>query len=215
MKKTKIICSIGPACSRVEVLEKMALNGMDCVRINLSHSDEEGCLKIIDLVREVRRRTGMPIAIMYDTKGPEFRTGEFEFDGIEVKTGEIVRIVKNIVLGNKDGFSVNHPEAIDYMNIGDHVLVDNALLDLEVIEKGSDYVLLRALNDGEIKSHKTLNVPGVDLKLPFISDQDYKDIVFVAQHSCDYLALSFVLVGMRESFLRLRVKWVLIIFNLL
>ena len=192
MKKTKIICSIGPVSNNVEVMEQLALNGMNCARINLSHATEESILNTIEVVRETRRRTGLPIAIMYDTKGPEFRTMNFEFDGVDIKTNDTIKMVKGNVLGNYQEFSVNHPEAIDYINVGDHVLVDNALLDLLVIEKGPDYVLLQALNDGSIKSHKTLNVPGINLNLQFISDIDRKDITFAAQHSCDYLALSFV-----------------------
>ena len=192
MKKTKIICSIGPVSNNVEVMEQLALNGMNCARINLSHATEESILNTIEVVRETRRRTGLPIAIMYDTKGPEFRTMNFEFDGVDIKTNDTIKMVKGNVLGNYQEFSVNHPEAIDYINVGDHVLVDNALLDLFVIEKGPDYVLLQALNDGSIKSHKTLNVPGINLNLKFISDIDRKDITFAAQHSCDYLALSFV-----------------------
>ena len=129
---------------------------------------------------------------MYDTKGPEFRTGEFENGGIIIKAGEIIKLGKDNILGSKDYFSVNHPEAIDHIKVGSHVLVDNALLDLEVIEKKDNYIILRALNDGEIKNRKTLNVPGVNLNLPFISEIDRKDIEFAAKHSCDYLALSFV-----------------------
>ncbi len=192
MKKTKIICSIGPVSNNVEVMEQLALNGMNCARINLSHATEDSILNTIEVVRETRKRTGLPIAIMYDTKGPEFRTMNFEFDGVDIKTNDTIKMVKGNVLGNYKEFSVNHPEAIDHINVGNHVLVDNALLDLLVIEKGPDYVLLQALNDGSIKSHKTLNVPGINLNLKFISDIDRHDITFAAQHSCDYLALSFV-----------------------
>lgn len=192
MKKTKIICSMGPASSKEKVLEEMVFNGMDCARINLSHSTEDDMLKTIDLIRTVRKSTGFPIAIMYDTKGPEFRTLNFQNGGITIKINDIIKMQKKKCLGNKDKFSVNHPEAIDKLKVGDHVLVDNALLDLEVIKKGSGYVELKALNNGEIKNHKTINVPGVNLNLPFISDIDKKDIEFAATHSCDYLALSFV-----------------------
>lgn len=192
MKKTKIICSIGPASENVEVMEQLVLKGMNCARINMSHGTYEQALKIIDTVREVRKRTKMPVAIMYDTKGPEFRTLEFENEGITIKTDETIKMVKNKVVGNKEQFSVNHPEAINYIDVGSHVLVDNALLDLIVIEKNNDYLLLKALNDGEIKNHKTINVPGIDLNLDFISDIDRRDIEFAARHSCDYLALSFV-----------------------
>ena len=193
MKKTKIICSVGPACNNVEVMEQLVRKGMNCARINLSHAKQEDIKETIEVVRKVRRKTGVPVAIMYDTKGPEFITLDFEKEeGVHLETGQKIKIVKNQVLGNKGQFSVNHPEALDLIEVGNHVLVDNALLDLEVIEKGKDYVKVVALNDGDIKSHKTLNVPGVDLKLKFISDQDREDITFAAKHSCDYLALSFV-----------------------
>ena len=192
MKKTKIICSIGPASNNVEVMSKMAQNGMNCVRINLSHSTHESALTVIENVRKVRSLTSLPIAVMYDTKGPEFRTLEFVNGGVELKTGEMIKMTKEISLGNQFQFSVNHPEVIDKINIKDHVLIDNALLDLEVIEKNDNFVLLKALNNGYIKNHKSINVPGVELNIPFISETDYKDISFAATHSCDYLALSFV-----------------------
>ena len=202
MKKTKIICSIGPVSDNVSVMTELVQNGMNCARINLSHAKEEGILKTIEVVREVRRKTGLPIAIMYDTKGPEFRTLEFENDGIKIKSGQLIKMVKSQVLGNKGQFSVNHPEAIDFIHVGDHVLVDNALLDLEVVEKGEDFVKLKALNDGDIRNHKTLNVPGVNLNLKFVSDIDRHDIEFAAKHSCDYLALSFV--NTKEDVLEVR-----------
>lgn len=192
MKKTKIICSIGPASDNPEVMARMVSNGMNCARINLSHATEESALKIISTVRVVRKLTGMPVAIMYDTKGPEFRTLEFENGGIKIQSGEMIKMVKEKVIGNNFQFSVNHPDAIDKINIGNHVLIDNALLELEVIDKNNNYVLLKAINSGEIKNHKTINVPGVDLNLPFISETNHNDIVFAATHSCDYLALSFV-----------------------
>ena len=192
MKKTKIICSIGPVSNNVEVMEEMVRNGMDCARINLSHASQDSIKEVIDVVRKVRRKTGLPIAIMYDTKGPEFRTLEMDKGSAKIKKGKTVKIVKNKILGNKGQFSVNHPEAIDFLEVGHHVLVDNALLDLLVVEKGKDYAVCQALNDGEIGSHKSLNVPGVNLNLKFVSDIDRKDIEFAATHSCDYLALSFV-----------------------
>ena len=192
MKKTKIICSVGPACNNVEIMENMVYNGMSCARINLSHATEEEILNVIEVVRGVRNKTGLPVAIMYDTKGPEFRTGKFRGEGIKVKTGDIIKMVKQEVIGTKEHFCVNHSEALEFIQKGDHVLIDNALLDLEVIDKHKTYLTLKAINDGEIKTHKTINVPGVDLNLEFISDVDKKDIEFAATHSCDYLALSFV-----------------------
>ena len=192
MKKTKVICTIGPASNSVEVMGKMVESGMNCARINLSHADEEGILNTIRVVREVRKSCNLPVAIMYDTKGPEFRTLKFKDGGVTLKKGDTIKMSKSCVQGNEEEFGVNHSDAIDFIKVGDKVLIDNALLELEVIEKENDFVMLEALGDGKIQNHKTINVPGVNLKLDFMSDEDKKDITFAAQHSCDYLALSFV-----------------------
>lgn len=192
MKKTKIICSIGPSSDSQEVMSEMVSKGMDCARINLSHATPESMIKTVEVVKKVRETCNVPIAIMYDTKGPEFRTLEFENEGVIIKKDDTIKMSKTCKTGNKKEFAVNHPEAIDLINIGDKVLIDNALLELEVTDKDDDSVTLKALGDGEIKNHKTINVPGVDLKLDFISKTDEKDITFAAEHECDYLALSFV-----------------------
>ena len=192
MKKTKIICSIGPASDSVEIMSEMVNEGMDCARINLSHTTPEDILKTIDTVRKVREVCRVPVAIMYDTKGPEFRTLKFEDKGVSLQKGDTIKMSKNCLLGNEKEFGVNHREAIDLIELGDKVLIDNALLELEVIDKKSDHVVLKALGKGKIGNNKTINVPGVDLKLDFISETDKKDITFAAKHSCDYLALSFV-----------------------
>lgn len=192
MKKTKVICSIGPASDSVEVMSEMVKNGMDCARINLSHATQESILKTIDVIRQVRKQCNVPVAIMYDTKGPEFRTLDFRLGGVTLHEGDTIKMSKSCIRGNKRKFGVNHSEAIDLMDVGDKVLIDNALLELEVIDKKNDYVELKALGDGKIQNHKTINVPGVDLNLDFMSETDKNDITFAAKHSCDYLALSFV-----------------------
>lgn len=192
MKKTKVICTIGPASDSVEVMGKMVNAGMNCARINLSHATEDEILKTINVVREVRKASNLPVAIMYDTKGPEFRTLRFKDGGVTLKKGDTIKMSKSCIQGNENEFGVNHSDAIDFIKVGDKVLIDNALLELEVIGKEDDYVLLKALGEGKIQNHKTINVPGVNLKLNFMSDMDKQDITFAAQHSCDYLALSFV-----------------------
>ena len=192
VKKTKVICTIGPASDSAEVMEKMVNEGMNCARINLSHATEDGILKTIDNIREVRKATNLPVALLYDTKGPEFRTLKFENGGVSLKRGDTIKMSKTCNKGSELEFGVNHSDAIDFIEVGDKVLIDNALLELEVIRKENDHVLLKALGDGKIQDHKTINVPGVNLKLDFMSDDDRKDITFAATHSCDYLALSFV-----------------------
>ena len=192
MKKTKIICSIGPASNSFEVMSEMVNNGMDCARINLSHATREDIVKTIDVVRRVRKACGVPVAIMFDTKGPEFRTLKFKDGGVTLQKGDTIKMSKSCIIGNEEEFGVNHAEAIDFVEIGNKVLIDNALLELEVIDKTDDFLVLKALGNGKIQNNKTINVPGVDLNLEFISDIDEEDISFAAQHSCDYLALSFV-----------------------
>ncbi len=192
MKKTKVICTIGPASDSVEVMGKMVNVGMNCARINLSHATEDEILKTIDVVREVRKISNLPVAIMYDTKGPEFRTLKFKDGGVTLKQGDTIKMSKSCIQGNENEFGVNHSDAIDFINVGDKVLIDNALFELEVVEKENDFVQLKALGDGKIENHKSINVPGVNLGLDFMSDMDRNDINFAARHSCDYLALSFV-----------------------
>ncbi|WP_410319866.1 pyruvate kinase [Methanobrevibacter sp.] len=192
MKKTKVICTIGPASDSVEVMGKMVNVGMNCARINLSHATEDEILKTIDVVRKVRKISNLPVAIMYDTKGPEFRTLKFKDGGVTLKQGDTIKMSKSCIHGNENEFGVNHSDAIDFINVGDKVLIDNALFELEVVEKENDFVQLKALGDGKIENHKSINVPGVNLGLDFMSDMDRNDINFAARHSCDYLALSFV-----------------------
>ena len=192
MKKTKIICSIGPASDSVEVMSEMVNKGMDCARINLSHASHEDILKTIEVIREVRKINNVPIAIMYDTKGPEFRTLKFDDGGVTLKKGDTIKMSKDCLIGNGEKFGVNHSNAIDFIKKGNKVLIDNALLELLVTDKKDGYVNLEALNNGKIENNKTINIPGVHLKLDFMSDVDKDDITFAVQHACDYLALSFV-----------------------
>ncbi len=119
MKKTKIICTIGPASDSVETMEEMVNKGMDCARINLSHATEENRLKIVSAVQKVRIACDVPVAIMYDTKGPEFRSLTFEDGGITLQKDDTIKMSKNCSIGNKDEFGVNHSNAIDFIEIGE------------------------------------------------------------------------------------------------
>ena len=192
MKKTKIICSIGPSSVNPDIMEEMVKNGMNVARINFSHATHEERENVVNSVKEVRRRTGENIAILYDTKGPEFRNGELENGEIELISGKTISIVKENVLGNSERFSVNHPEAIDSLNVGNTILLENGLMSMEVIEKNSDSVLCKIINGGILGNRKSLSVPGVYLNIPFISEIDYEDITYACNHDADYIALSFV-----------------------
>ena len=192
MKKTKIICSIGPSSVNPDIMEEMVKNGMNVARINFSHATHEERENVVNSVKEVRRRTGENIAILYDTKGPEFRNGELENGEIELISGNTISIVKENVLGNSERFSINHPEAIDSLNVGNIILLENGLMSMEVIEKNNDNVLCKIINGGILGNRKSLSVPGVYLNIPFISEIDYEDITYACNHDADYIALSFV-----------------------
>ena len=192
MKKTKIVCSIGPASSSVDVMSKMVEAGMNVARINFSHATREENYNVINTIKEVRRLTGKPIAILYDTKGPDFRCSVMQDEGVNLIPGNIIRIVKDNVIGNNQRFSVNCPQAIDKINVGNIILLEDALMKLQVISKEIDGITCVVVDGGVLYSKKGINVPGVKLDLPFISSQDIEDIIFACENDGDFLALSFV-----------------------
>lgn len=192
MKKTKIICSIGPATYDPDIMEQLVRQGMNVARINFSHATLEEKQTVMASVKEVRKRTGVPVAILYDTKGPEFRNGVLENGEITLVEGKTIRVVKENVVGNEERFTVNYPSAIDSLEVGSIILLENGLMKMEVISKESDGVTCKIINGGVLGNRKSLNVPGVKLDMPFISEQDREDIIYACEHEGDFLALSFV-----------------------
>lgn len=192
MKKTKIICSIGPATEDEEIITKMVKAGMNVARVNFSHASFKNREKIASLVRNVREKTGENIAIMWDTKGPEFRTGAFEKGFIFLEEGKEIKIVKEKVLGNSERFSVNHPEALDNINVKDAILLENDLMRLEVVKKDSEGLVCKVVAGGILGDNKSISVPVVNLNMPYIDSEDKKDIEWACKNGGEYLALSFV-----------------------
>ena len=192
MKKTKIICSIGPSSTPPEIMKQMVEVGMNVARINFSHATPEEKIAVVDSVHKVREMTGKNIAILYDTKGPEFRNGMLENDEIKLVEGKTIRLVKESVLGNEERISVNHPQAIDNLKVGSIVLLENGLMKIEVISVEEDGVTCKIINGGVLGNKKSLNAPGIKLDIPFISDIDREDIIYACEHEGDYIALSFV-----------------------
>ena len=192
MKKTKIIASIGPASNEVKVFKEMVKSGVNVARINFSHATIEERQKAVDTIVKVREELNENIAILYDTKGPEFRNGMLEEGSINLEEGKTIKIVKEEVLGNEERFSVNYPEVLDDLKEKDIILLENGLMKIEVIEKTNDYVNCKILSGGVLGNRKSLNVPNVKLNIPFISDVDYEDIVYACQNKADFIALSFV-----------------------
>lgn len=192
MKKTKIICSIGPSSCNVEVMSKMVKNGMNVARINFSHATDEEKRSVVETVKKVRELTEENIAILYDTKGPEFRNDDLENGEIKLVKGNEIKVVKEHILGNEEKFSVNYPSAIDSLKVGNIILLENGLMSIKVTEISEDGVTCVVQNGGTLGNKKSLNVPGVHLDMPFISEQDKNDILYAASHDGDFLALSFV-----------------------
>ena len=192
MKKTKIICSIGPSSCPVEIMTKMVDAGMNVARINFSHATDEEKKNVVASVHEVRKITGKHIGILYDTKGPEFRNGMLENDSINLVEGKTIRIVKENVLGNEERFSVNHPSAIESLQVGNSILLENGLMEVIVTSKEEDGVTCKILHGGVLGNKKSLSVPGVHLDIPFVSEADREDIIYACRHEADFIALSFV-----------------------
>ena len=155
IKKTKIICSIGPASTDPEVMSKMVEAGMNVARINFSHATIEERAAVVASVHKVREMTGKNVAILYDTKGPEFRSGMMENDEIKLEEGKTIRIVKEAVLGTSERFSVNHPQAIDNLEVGSIVLLENGLMKIEVISVEDDGVTCKIVNGGVLGNKKS------------------------------------------------------------
>lgn len=192
MKKTKIICSIGPSSCNPEIMTKMVMKGMDVARINFSHATLEERQNVVSAVKKVREITGRNVAILYDTKGPEFRNGLLENESITLVEGNNIRIVKETVLGNDKRFGVNHPGAIDSLSVGNVILLEDGLMKMEVISKEADGVTCKITAGGNLGNRKSISVPGVKLDIPFLNEQDYNDILYAINHDADFIALSFV-----------------------
>lgn len=192
MKKTKIICSIGPASCSYEVMREMVLSGMNVARINFSHATLEERRQVEETVAKVNEELGTNVAIIYDTKGPDFRTGVMAEGGIKLEEGHIIKIVKKDVLGTEEAFTVNYKSVLKDINIGDMVLLEDGLMKLEVIDKEKDDLVCKILAGGLLKSKKGINVPGVNLNIEFLSQEDVNDIIYACERDGDFLALSFV-----------------------
>lgn len=192
MKKTKIICSIGPASRKYEVMKSMVENGMNVARINFSHADLTEKKETVELVKKINKELKINVGILYDTKGPDFRTGIVENDGINLKEGKTIRIVKDDIVGTEEAITVNYKEALNNINIDDIILLEDGLMKLLVVDKDKKGLTCSIIVGGILGSRKGINVPGVDLDMPFISEQDKEDILYACHHDGDFIALSFV-----------------------
>ena len=192
MRKTKIICTIGPACSDEATLTQMCKAGMNVARLNFSHGTHEQYKQMIDTIKKVREKLDMPIAIMLDTKGPEYRIKTFENDKVVLSDGAQFVFTTDDIVGNEEIVSVNYKGLIDDLDVGDTILVNNGLVSFEVKELKGTQAVCQVITGGELSNRKSMSFPNKVLKQKFLSDHDKEDILFGIENDVDYIAASFV-----------------------
>lgn len=192
MRKTKIICTIGPACENAEILEKMCLNGMNVARLNFSHGTHEEHQSKIDLIKEVRVKLKMPVPIMLDTKGPEYRIKTFENKKISLADGDKFIFTTEDIVGNQEKVSVNYEKLTEELKIGDVIMVNNGLVKFKVDEIKEKDIHCTVISGGEVSDRKSMNFPNKVLTHDYLSEQDKEDLLFGIKNGIDFVAASFV-----------------------
>lgn len=192
MRKTKIICTIGPASNSEEMIRKLAEAGMNVARFNFSHGTHEQHKRDMDTIKKVRAELGMPIAIMLDTKGPEYRIGTFENGSVTLVEGAEFSFTALDVIGNDERVSVSYPKMIDELQIGDSILLCNGLVSLRVERKTDTELICRVVNGGVVSNRKSMSFPNKVLHQKYLSENDKKDLLFGIENEVDFIACSFV-----------------------
>ena len=191
MRKTKIICTLGPATEQAETVEQMIAEGADIFRLNMSHATHKWVREIVPRVREIARQRGRAVAILLDAQGPAIRTGEVD-SKLPLRVGDVLEFtVRGAKPKETNSVSVNYDAFIDDVSVGDKVLVDNGVIQLRVLGKGEDRVRCKVLTAGTLSSRRHINLPGVHVKLPPLTGKDLKDIALGAELAVDFVALSF------------------------
>lgn len=190
--RTKIICTMGPAVTSYEKILQLIDAGMNVARLNFSHGTQEEHLKTIETLKKARDEKKVPLAIMLDTKGPEIRLGMIKNDQFFVQAAQRLLLVKEDVLGDENKVRVSPPIVVDTLNVGMRVLIGDGYIIGHIVEKSKAGVVLEIENPGYIKSHKGVNVPGVDIALPAMTSQDVSDITFGCEQDIDVIAASFI-----------------------
>ena len=192
MKKTKIICTLGPAVDDPTVLENLILAGMDVARINFSHGNYKDQEPRIENFKKVREKTGKPVALLLDTKGPEIRIGKFETGKIVLNPGDIFTLVNEEILGNQEKVCITYKNLHNEVEVGTSILINDGLIKIEVMQiKGTD-IICKVIDGGELTNTKSINIPGMEINLPSPTDKDIEDIIFGIHAGFDYIAASFV-----------------------
>lgn len=192
MRKTKMICTLGPSVDNDETMRQMMLNGMNCVRCNFSHADHEEHKGRMDRVKRLRKELGLNIPILLDTKGPEIRLKTFENESVILETGQTFTLKAGDEQGTKDGIPVTYAELAKDVHVGSIILIDDGKIGLEVTAINGSDVVCKVTNGGKVSDRKSINVPNVSIKMPYLSEKDKGDIIFGISQGIDFIAASFV-----------------------
>ena len=191
-KKTKIVCTLGPASDSEEVLTQLVQNGLNVCRFNFSHGSHEEQKARMDTAKKVREKLNLPIALLLDTKGPEIRTGNFVDPEVLLEQGDQFIITMDEVLGTKEKCTVSYKGLVGDVKVGDTILIDDGLVGLRVTEIKDQDIICVVENSGIVKNHKGVNLPGVKINLPALTEKDISDIEFGIEQGIDFIAASFV-----------------------
>ena len=192
MRRTKIICTLGPSSSDPVTVGKMLDAGMNVARLNFSHGTHESHRKYIDMIKEIRQQRGCPLAIMLDTKGPEIRTGAIKEGTVKLKNGQEFVLTSRQVEGNAQEVSMTLPELPAQLNPGNTILVDDGAIKLTVKSTTDTDIICRVESGGKLSDRKGINVPYVAVDMPYLSEQDKSDLLFGIENNVDFVAASFV-----------------------
>ena len=203
MRKTKIVATIGPASDNEETFTALCRAGLDVARLNFSHGTHEEHKKKFDLIRSVRSKLCMPIAIMLDTKGPEYRIKTFENKKVTIQEGQQFIFTTEDVIGNEERVSVNYSHLTEELSVGDRVLVNNGLVIFEVTAVNGSEAVTRCISGGVLSDRKSMNFPNKVMRHEYLSEQDKSDILFGIEQGIEYVAASFV--STKDDVLALRI----------
>ena len=192
MKKTKIVCTIGPASENVETLKEMILAGMNVARINFSHGGIEEQQTKIDNVKKAREELQVPVALMLDTKGPEIRTGKLQSSPVILNEGESIILTNQDIIGNEKKVSISYKQLYKEVKIGSRILIDDGSIEIEVEKIEGVGIFCKSLHGGELGNRKSINLPGISINLPTLTEKDINDITAGIREGFDYIAASFV-----------------------
>lgn len=192
MRKTKIVCTMGPATDSEEILRDLMLAGMDVARLNFSHGTHEEALERINRIKKVREELDAPVAILLDTKGPEIRIKDFKDGKVTLKEGQKFTLCMDDVEGDENQVSITYPDLPKDIRTGTRILIDDGLIEMEAVSVKSTKIICEVKNGGVISNKKGVNIPNVSLSMPYMSQKDVDDIIFGIEQDVDFIAASFV-----------------------